>query len=240
MMETSRARLQRHYDTMWNGAFPAAARGDIDCDPHLAAGPDPRRGLTLIARPGPALQARFNALLDCLAGAEPHQYRYPAADMHVTMLSLVTVTDNPAPHLLRLADYSACVRAAVDGIASFEIDFDGITMSRGAVLAQGFPRGPALQTLRDRLRAGLNGQGLGASLDQRYRLVTAHATLLRFVAPLQAPARFAALLDSLRNTPLGSLRVDAVELVTNDWYMSRGSVDRVAIMPLATPAQGAG
>lgn len=41
--------------------------------------------------------------------------------------------------------------------------------------------------------------------------------LLRFIAPLQDPQRFTALLQSLGNTPLGGMRVDAVELVTNDW-----------------------
>jgi len=241
LMDTScRTHLQRHYDTMWDGAFSAAASGNIDCDSHLAAGPDPRRGLTLIARPGAALQARFDSLLDRLAGAEPHQYRYPAADMHVTILSLVTVADDPAPHLLHLADYHACARAALAGIPSFEIDFHGITMSRGAVLAQGFPRGRALQDLRDRLRTQSSDHGLDASLDQRYRLITAHATLLRFVAPLQDPRRYAALLASLRHEPLGCMRVDAVELVTNDWYMSSGSVERVAVLPLHAPTPGAG
>jgi 2'-5' RNA ligase len=240
MMDTSSStQLQIHYDAMWDRAFSAAVSGDIDCDTHLTAGRDPRRGLTLIARPGQALRARFDSLLDRLASSEPHQYRYPVADMHVTILSLFTVTENPAPQLIRLNDYCASVRAALDGIEAFEIDFNGITMSRSAVVAQGFPRGPALETLRDRLRAQLCDKGLAASLDQRYRLVTAHTTLFRFVAPLQGAQRFTALLDSLRDEPLGCMHVNEVELVINDWYMSSNSVERVAIMPLRTPALGA-
>ncbi len=239
MNNSSSTQLQIHYDAMWDRAFSAAVRGDIDFDTHLTAGRDPRRGLTLIARPSQALRARFDSLLDRLADFEPHQYRYPVADMHVTILSLFTVTENPAPQLLRLTDYCASVRAALDGIEAFEIDFNGITMSRSAVVAQGFPRGPALETFRDRLRAQLYDKSLGASLDQRYRLVTAHITLFRFAAPLQGTQRFMALLDSLRDEPLGGMRVNEVELVINDWYMSSNSVERVAIMPLRTPALGA-
>lgn len=238
MNTVSDTQLQFHYDAMWNRAFSAVARGDIDCDTHLAAGRDPRRGLTLIARPDQALQARFDSLLDRLAEFEPRQYRYPVADMHVTILSLVTVSDNPAPQLLRLADYDASVRTALDGVEAFEIDFQGITMSRGAVIAQGIPRGPALEALRERLRAELGDKGLGASLDQRYRLITAHMTLFRFTSPLQEAQRFTALLESLRHEPLGCMVVNEVELVTNDWYMSGNSVERVALMPLRTPALG--
>jgi len=202
---------------MWDHAFSAAASGDIDCDTRLAAGPDPRRGLTLIARPSQALKMRFESVVDRLADHEPLQYRYPITDMHVTILSLFTVTEHPTPHLLRLEDYCASVRAALDGIEPFDIDFHGITMSRSAVVAQGYPRGPALETLRDRLRAQLCENGLGASLDQRYRLVTAHTTLFRFVSPLQDAQRVTTLLKSLRNEPLGSMHVNEVELVINDW-----------------------
>lgn len=226
--------LQIHYDTMWDRAFSAVACGELDYDTQLSAGPDLRRGLTLIARPSRALRARFDAVLDRLSDIEPQQYRHPASDMHMTVLSLFTVTENPAPQLLRLADYRAAVNCALEGIEAFDIDFAGITTSRSAVLAQGFPRGPTLETLRERLRAQLRDRGLHASLDQRYRLITAHSTLFRFVASLQNAQGFAALLASMRGEPLGSMRVDEVELVTNDWYMSNNSVERLAIIPLRT------
>lgn len=224
--------LQAYYDAMWTRAHGAIAAGDIECDERVLAGPDARRGLTLIARPGPLLKARFDALLERLAQAEPGQYRHPPADMHLTVLSLFTVTDQPGAQLARLDDYRAAVDAAVAGMEPFEIGFAGITLSRGAVMACGYPHGPALEALRERLRIGLRARGLDASLDQRYRLVTAHATLFRFAAPLRQPARFAALLGELRAEPLGSMRVDELELVVNDWYMSSGSLQRVELLRL--------
>jgi 2'-5' RNA ligase len=233
---TSNTHLQIHYDIMWDRAFSAVACGDLDYDNNITAGTDLRRGVTLIACPNEALRARFDAVLDLLAGSEPNQYRYPVSDMHVTILSLFTVTENSAQQLHRLADYRTAVSAALEGIKAFKIDFAGISLSRSAVLAQDFPRGPALKTLRERLRVQLRDRGLNASLDQRYRFVTAHTTLFRFAAPLQDANGFAALLVSLRDEPLGSMRVDEVELVINDWYMSTNLVEQLAIIPLRTPS----
>jgi 2'-5' RNA ligase len=219
--------LQAHYAAMWERAFADVAAGAVECDLRLAAGVDPRRGLTVIARPGPALAARCSALIERLAAIEPGQYRHPAPDLHLTVLSLFTVGDDYAPALARLDDYRAAVRAAVAGIDSFDVTFRGITLSRGAVLACGFPQDGMLEMLRERLRAALAERGLDGSLDQRYRLVTAHATLLRFVRPLADPARFAATLAALREEALGTMRVDAVELVVNDWTMSATALERI-------------
>jgi 2'-5' RNA ligase len=224
--------LQNHYGAMWDRAFAAIAAGDIECDHRLAAGPDPRRGLTVIARPGPALAARFDALLDRLAAVAPGQYRHPAADMHLTVLSLFTVSDDPSFAMARLDDYRAAVRAAIHGIAAFEIAFRGITLSRGAVMACGFPRDGMLETLRERLRAQLRERGLDGTLDGRYRLVTAHSTLMRFAGPLQDPLRFARELEAWGEEPLGQMRVQEVELVVNDWYMSHQSLRLLETFPL--------
>lgn len=219
--------LQSRYDTMWREAEPALERGDVACDTQLAAGGDPRRGLTLIARPDAALAARFEALLDDLCAIEPVQYRHPVSDMHVTVLSLFTATTDFQPELAREDAYRAAVAAAVRGTPPFAIDFRGISASRGAVVVQGFPRDHVLAGLRARLRAELRARGLDGSLDGRYKLVTAHATLLRFVQPLAAPAAFTQALRQWRDKPFGTLTVDAVELVLNDWYMSAGTLRRI-------------
>ena len=225
--------LQARYDAIWDASSEALRAGQIDCDPRLAAGPDPRRGLTVIARPDRLLADRFGRLLDRLGAIEPHQYRHPLADMHVTILSLFTVCEDYHGQLARREDYRAAVREAVRGAPAFDIEFRGLTASRGAVLAQGFPRDGALDALRERLRAQLCARGLDAALDARYKLVTAHATLLRFMRPLGDPARFAAALADLRDAPLGTMRVEQVELALNDWYMSSGSLQNIESFGLA-------
>ncbi|QJE01464.1 mutarotase [Massilia forsythiae] len=224
--------LQSHYDAIWERSRAAIGTGDIDCDARLLQGPDPRRGLTLIARPGAALAGRFTHLLERLDALEPGQYLHPAVDLHVTVLSLFTVGDDFQPQLARLDDYRDAVRCAVHGLPAFEIDFRGVTASRGAVLAQGYPHGDTLATLRDRLRAELRARALDASLDRRYRLVTAHATLLRFVRPLRQPRRFVEAIETLRGAALGVMRVERIELVVNDWYMSSASLRQVEMLDL--------
>jgi 2'-5' RNA ligase len=219
--------LHAHYDAIWDRSFAAIRAGDVDCDPRLALGPDPRRGLTVIARPDVSLAARFERLLDGLCAIEPGQYRHPRADLHVTALSLFTVCEDYHAQLARCDDYRAAVREAVAGMPAFDIELRGITASRGAVLAQGFPGDGTLDALRERLRAQLRTRGLDASLDQRYKLVTAHATLLRFVRPLTQPARFADALAGLRDAPLGTMRVASLELALNDWYMSSGTLRHI-------------
>jgi 2'-5' RNA ligase len=226
-MSASLPHLQSHYDAMWDRAWPAVARGDVECDLHLTGGLDPRRGISLIARPDPAHAARLADLQDRLADADPHQYRQPLSDLHMTVLSLFTVTEHCAPHLARRADYATVVRAAVAGMPAFDVDLAGITMSRGAVLVRGFPRDDTLERLRTRLRDVLCVCGLGAGLDQRYRLVTAHMTVQRFVTPPADPARLAATLAALRDAPLGTMHVDTLELVVNDWYMSSAAIEPI-------------
>jgi 2'-5' RNA ligase len=226
-MSASRLHLQSHYDAMWDGAWPAVSRGDVECDLHLTGGLDPRRGISLVARPDAALAARLADLQDRLADADPRQYRQPLSDLHMTVLSLFSVTEHCASHLARRADYATAVRAAVKGIPSFDVDLAGITTSHGAVLVRGFPRDDTLERLRTRLRDVLRVCGLGAGLDQRYRLVTAHMTVLRFVVPPADPARLAAALVALRDAPLGTMTVDTLELVVNDWYMSSAAVEPI-------------
>jgi 2'-5' RNA ligase len=225
---------RERYDAMWRDALPAIAAGAVECDPRLAAGlgPDPRRGLTLIARPGTALRAGFGDAIARLAAIAPDQYPYPPDDLHLTVLSLCTVAADNKAHLARMDEYADAVRSALAGLPAFEVAFRGLTASRGAIVAQGFPCGPALETLRERLRAVLRARGLDATLDGRYRLVTAHATLLRFARPPDDPQRFADALAAMRDLPLGTLRAEEVELVMNDWYMTAASVRVVARVAL--------
>jgi 2'-5' RNA ligase len=229
--------LQAHYDAILARSIDAIRKNQLDLDlkldARLAAGPDTRRGLSVIARPNDALAARLAGVLDRLEAVAPGQYRHPRADLHVTILALFTVCEDYHAELARLPEYRAAVQAALAGLPAFEIEFRGLTSSRGAVLAQGFPLDATLARARARLRAQLRTRALDASLDGRYTLVTAHATLLRFVRPLADAARFADTLAALRTEPLGTLRVDRVELVRNDWTMSSGTLQRIDTFALA-------
>jgi len=70
----------------------------------------------------------------------------------------------------------------------------------------------------------LAAAGLGATLDRRYRSVTAHMTILRFQAPPRDLPGMAAYLAALRDHAFGQFDVEQVDLVTNNWYMSHDAV----------------
>jgi 2'-5' RNA ligase len=178
------------------------------------------------------VQASCQALLHSLNQAEPEQYCYQPHELHVTVLSLFTANPNIERYLERLPRYQAVLQTALVDAAPFEIVFRGVTASPAAVLVQGFPVGDGLEQLRERLRSSLAAAGFGADLDQRYRIRTAHMTLLRFRSPLRNPRRFVELLAAARESELGTTVVHGVQLVQNDWYMSAGKTRTLAEYPL--------
>jgi aspartate/glutamate racemase len=88
------------------------------------------------------------------------------------------------------------------------------------------------------LRSALTARGLAGGLDQRYRLTTAHMTLVRFANPLRNARRFVGLLERFRDAEIGTWRVAQLELVLGDWYQSRENEQRIAAysMGQAAPA----
>lgn len=234
--EPTRA-LAARYDALWDAAAPDVRRGRVALDPWLARkDADARRGITLLARPAPAVAAALAALCDELRALEPEQYYHPRPDLHLTVLSLLSATPEYGPHLARAESYGAAIEAALDGAQPFAVDARGVTLSPGAVLAQGFPSGDVLERLRGRLRAVLAERGFGATLDARYRLVTAHTTLVRFVAPLRDPARFVDALEAARRRGFGTSVVGRLELTLSDWYQSAEHTRRLAAFALGRAA----
>ncbi len=229
--------MQAQYDTIWKQAETAFAAGAPGLDPHLADKTrDRRRNATLLIRPSAAVADRVAATLAELRQLEPHQYYYRPEELHVTVLSLFTGTEQPEPFLAQMPVYRAAIDTVLRDFPAFAIDFDGLTASPAAVLVQGFPASPQLDDLRAALRRAIGAAGLGHALDGRYRLSTAHMTALRFYRPLQDLGRLAAALEALRRHPFGTTDVAEVQVVENDWYMSH---DRVRILhryPLRSPA----
>lgn len=226
---SSKGALAAHYDGLWEEAAPAVQAGRAALDPWLSPGQtDARRGLTLLAWPSSAITGSIDTLLEQLRSLEPEQTYQPTSDQHHTVLSLFTATPDYAPFMARVAEYHDAVSEVAASTPPFEIEVRGVTLTRGAVLAQGFPRDDTLSVLRDRLRRALPARGLGESLDQRYRLVTAHMTIVRFAKPLRDCERFVAALAAARQTDFGLTRVDRLNLVFGDWFHTAEREERIA------------
>jgi 2'-5' RNA ligase len=226
--------LQTWYDALWDEALPKVESGTIALDAYvLRKELDPRRGLTLLARPEPALAGTVERLLAEFRPVEPAQYYQPRSDLHLTVLSLFAATAEFEPFLAHLHDYQDAVAEAVEGTPSVEVEFRGITLTPSAVLAQGFPRDTALEDLRGRLRLALVARGLAEALDQRYRLTTAHMTLVRFATPLRHARRFVQVLQRSRDVEIGTSRVAQLYLVLGDRYQSRDNEQLIAAYAMA-------
>ncbi|MCG8348257.1 MAG: hypothetical protein MI924_10815 [Chloroflexales bacterium] len=220
--------LYNDYEALWQAAWPDIHRGRVECDQLvMCKDRDQRRGLTVIARLDPDVVRQIGDFLATLHAIEPQQYYYPSADLHLTILSLFTATDRYHPCLANADAYIAAVTTALTSMPTFALDTVGVTLSRGAVLVQGFPHDATLNIIRDTLRRQLTAQQLGSGLDQRYRLRTAHSTIARFTAPLQNSARFADTLHAYRHVAFGTSTVIKLDVVINDWYMSS---DRLTLL----------
>ena len=227
-LKNPRLRLRRIYDRMWRAAIKQIRAGKVEIDPVLAARvPDRRRGLTLMVRPSRDARRRATKFLNELRRIEPEQHYYAASELHVTILSPFTTTLKHQPFFARLKEYISAVDAALRGAGPMRIEFRGVTASPGAVLVQGFFADGALNGLRDRMRRELRARGLAAGLDTRYRLETAHMTVIRFRAPLRDAKKFAAALERARRRAFGFMTIRNLALVKTDWYMSRKTLETV-------------
>ena len=225
--------MQEHYDNLWAGAQAAFAAVAPGLDPHLLdrAG-DRRRGATLLIRPSAAVAERVAAALDQLRALEPQQYYYQPHELHVTVLSLWSGTEQPEPYFAQLPIYRAAIEPVLSAAPALSLHFAGLTASPAAVMVQGFAHGPHLNDLRDRLRAAIAAAGLGHTLDGRYRISAAHMTAVRFYRPFQDLPRFNAALHALRQSDFGISAAAEIHLVANDWYMSADQVRIIERYPL--------
>ena len=210
--------LQATYDALRRAALPRLARGAAELDTLLDSARDTRRGLTLLARPPAAVTAALLGGRADFKNADPAQYYYPASNVHVTILSIISCYPGFELQDLNLADYRAALRRIIQFIPAFELTYRGLTASAGAVLAQGFPEGNALPELRTQPRNFFQSSDLQHSIDQRYPIQTAHSTLIRFRKPVRDPLHLLASLRKYERYFFGTFEVASLELVYNDWY----------------------
>jgi len=210
--------LAEQYDAMREQALRAITQGEANLDALLDSAQDTRRGITLLARPPAAINAAIGAILADFQAVEPGQYYYPATDIHLTILSIISCYDGFTLDKIDPVAYQDAVREVAATSPPFRINFTGLTASPGGIMVQGFPEGDGLQRLRDATRSFFQQSGLQQSIDQRYSIQTAHSTVIRFQRKLHNPDALIALINNYQRLAFGSFEVNTVELVYNDWY----------------------
>lgn len=220
------------YERLWTETLGRFSQGQVELDPHLLnPAQDFRRGISLIVRPDPAVITSLTRLINELKSLEPEQYFYQPEALHLTILSLISAAatfEHPP-----LDTYHAVLGALFAKARPFDIIFRGITASAGAVMAQGYADQNRLNELRDAIRQALRPSGLAGYLDARYKIITAHITLMRFQKPPRNLPRLVAALTAARSRLFGQTTVTRLEFVVNDWYMSRDKVQTVAAYQLS-------
>jgi 2'-5' RNA ligase len=225
--------VQQIYDRMWDDALATFAHGRVEVDRFLVErAADRRTGITLIARLGQEVIARCQDFLRDIRASEPDQHYYRADELHVTVLSLVSASEAFDLRGMPLPTYQSVLGQLLARSQPFTIQFTGVTASAGSVLLQGHVDGDHLNTLRHAIRQELGRVGLAGSLDTRYKIVTAHATAMRFRSQPHDLGRLIALLSAARGCDFGAATVRSIEFVSNDWYMSHDRVNRIATFML--------
>ncbi|MFK8054253.1 MAG: 2'-5' RNA ligase family protein [Woeseiaceae bacterium] len=217
--------MQAVYDQIWADHWPQLKAGRVEVDPALLDRErDDRVGLTLIFRPtGAALESLLDVCRQ-IDAVEPGQYLYRAAQIHTTVLSIVSCRSGFGLNGEDLAAYVEIIARVLRRFRSFRIEYRGVAATVQCALIQGFALDQQLQQVRDGLRESFMDSGLPHSIDQRYPIATAHCTIQRFVKPLESPASYCHFLKQRRHCKIGEFSVGEFSLVLNDWFHS---ADRV-------------
>jgi 2'-5' RNA ligase len=209
------------YERVWNEAVSVLKRNDVELDRHLFdKAQDLRRGLTLALRPCLKVQDSIKTFLLELAETAPGQYFYRPEEFHITVLAIIPGSESWQEKIQHLAAYQSIIDEVLKRHQKFSIAFQGVTASRGAVMIQGFPGDETLARIRDELREALWKNKFGEQLDVRYKINTAHITVMRFCNANVAGKRVLATLQANRTTDFGETRVADLELILSDWYAS--------------------
>ncbi len=229
--------VQQVYDDLWGKAMASFTAGQVQTDPYLIhPETDFRRGITLITRLTPEVRGQFSSLLDSLKAQEPEQYFYQPSQFHLTMMTLILASAEFALPQVPIATYHSIFLNLLPQFRRFTLHFKGITASPSSVMAQGYVDDNYLNNLRTAIRQALQPAGLADRLDVRYKIVTAHITLMRFRSQLRDLPGFMATLAAARHHDFGLAAVERVDFVVNDWYMSPGRVNLIATYPLGVQA----
>ncbi len=213
------------YDRLWCKSTAALESDGLQIDVNLQRkSGDPRRGATLAARPGTEVRNRVETFLRAAAAICPRQHFYLPAELHLTVLAVLPGSESWREEIHRLPACRRVLDEVMKNRRAFSVKFRGVTLSPEAVLVQGFPQDDILARLRDDLRSALRARGLGENLDRRYKIATAHLTVMRFSHAQADWKRLFDFLQAQRDTEFGETRVRSLQLIWSDWCASAGVV----------------
>lgn len=220
--------LNQHYNQLYKKSSESILAGNYKLDSQLNNESDSRFGITFLVRPSEIIKANIQLFLDELKVVEPHQYYYPDADIHITVMSIISCYDGFTLDKINVHEYIDLIQQSLVHLDTIKIGFRGVTASSSAIMIQGFPTDESLNNFRDKLRENFKKSTLEQSIDSRYTISTAHSTVMRFQEKLENPEQLIQTVEKFRDYNFGEFDVENIELVYNDWYQREKNTIRLA------------
>jgi 2'-5' RNA ligase len=212
--------LKNLYSTMWIDSIDKFKNNNCEIDTLINDQSDMRRGITVLSYLDKPVGEKISNFLDELKAIEPEQYYYPISELHLTILSVISCITGFKLSSINVEAYSSVFQETIRGIDGFKINFKGITVSPSCILIQGFPDSKQLNHLRDSLRESFKASKLESTIDSRYKLSTAHITAVRCLAQFKNNNKLMTVLSKYRNYDFGTLEINSLDLVFNNWYQN--------------------
>ncbi|WP_298486784.1 mutarotase [uncultured Maribacter sp.] len=224
--------LKEHYNLLYNSTIKKLKNNNYSVDTLINSPLDNRFGITLLIRPSATVKNKIQEFISELKVLEPDQYFYPSSDIHITVMSIISCYDGFTLSQINPTEYQSIIKQSLHQKNKFNISFKGITASTSCVMLQGFFNDETLDNIRNSLRTNFKNTTLEQSLDKRYTIQTAHATIFRIQKPLKDKIAFINLLKTYKDFDFGTFTVDSLELVYNDWYQKAEKIQKLYTFPL--------
>ncbi|MGZ0015958.1 2'-5' RNA ligase family protein [Yeosuana sp. AK3] len=213
--------LIKQYDNLYHAAIDSIENDTYETDSLINSLSDKRLGVTLIIRPSQQVKSNIQTFLKALKEFDSSQYFYPNSDIHITVMSIISCYDGFNLNKISISDYVSLVKKSLQNIEAFNLHFKGVTASKAGIMIQGFPDNEILNNLRDQLRNNFKNSSLEQSLDKRYAIQTAHATVVRFRHELKNKMSVLKTIQEYKNHDFGIFTVHELEFVFNDWCLRK-------------------
>lgn len=211
-------KLREHYQNILTRAKPFIQSAQNEVDSEMYNPKDIRFGLGLRLILSSEILHNSQLLTKEIQKVEPHQYYYPLTNIHATVLALISCTYNFKKEDIDVVRYIRSIECALEGVSSFEVEFNGVTTSTSSIMIQGFPKDDQLEKMRQNLRKVFKSSDLRQNIDERYAIIGLHATVMRYKKPIDYPTELLTTIQNFREHQLGSMRVNKIQFVYNDWY----------------------
>jgi 2'-5' RNA ligase len=220
--------LKAHYDNLYDKSIESILLDNYEIDDLINSPSDNRFGITLLIRPSTAVKSEIQKFLKELNVIDPYQYYYENSDIHITVMSIISCYNGFKLASIDISKYNDIIKENLLDISNLKIEFKGVTASPSCIMIQGFMNNNSLNELRNNLRDKFINSPLEQSIDKRYAIQTAHATVVRFKEKLNHKSKFLKALEKYRSHEFGMFEVKNMELVYNDWYQRAKFVKKLS------------